>query len=162
MITTYTFSKDNNSKNNIFSFQKSSNKPNYSKIIDNIILGDVINKNSFLFKHATPSIKKNEDANIFLANLGYTPSYYDAVNFLANYKSYNKKYTLPYKLNKMYTLSDGTPIIFYDDEIQIGFDSYKYSDFADISFINGITSNTKKIIINIFATAGSSIDINIL
>ena len=62
----------------------------------------------------------------------------------------------------MYTLSDGTPIVFYDDEIQIGFDTYKYSDFSDLSFLNGITDNTKKIIINIYTTGAANININLL
>ena len=62
----------------------------------------------------------------------------------------------------MYTLSDGTPIVFYDDEIQIGFDTYKYNDFLNFSFLDGITDNTKKIIINIYTTGAADININLL
>ena len=62
----------------------------------------------------------------------------------------------------MYTLTDGTPIVFYDDEIQIGFDSYKYSDFSDFSFLSGLSANTKKTIINIYTNGAKNIDINIL
>ena len=155
MITTYTFSKNNN-KNNIFSF--SSSKPNYSKILDNIIIADVIKKNSYLFG------KKN-NADIFddLIGIKNTSSDLDkAIKFLANYKKYNTSYKLPYILGKMYTLSDGTPIIFYDDEIQIGFDTFKYNDFSDFSFLNGLSANTKKTIINIYTYGAKNIDINIL
>ena len=156
MITTYTFSKNNN-KNNIFSF--SSSKPNYSKTLDNIIIADVIKKNSYLFN------KKNNDAAIFdgLIGIKNTSSDLDkAIKFLANYKKYNTSYKLPYILGKMYTLSDGTPIIFYDDEIQIGFDTFKYNDFSDFSFLNGLSTNTKKTIINIYTYGAKNIDINIL
>ena len=83
-------------------------------------------------------------------------------NFVYNYKKCKKISNIPYIFGKMYTLSDGTPIVFYDDEIQIGFDTYKYSDFTDLSFLNGLTDNTKKIIINIYATAGTKININLL
>jgi hypothetical protein len=85
-----------------------------------------------------------------------------AANFLANYKNYKKIYNLPYILGKMYKLSDGTPIIFYDDEIQIGFDTYSYNDFGNIKFLNNLTSTTKDIIINIYTSNAGKIKINIL
>lgn len=159
MTTTFTFSKKNNNTNNPFRFNNSSS--NYSKIIDNGILADLIKKNSYLFKTTQ---KKNEDADIFLANLGktYSDDILKAANFLANYKKYYKKYTLPYTLGKMYTLTDGTPIVFYDDEIQIGFDSYSYSDLSDLSFIDALSAPTKKIIINIYTNSAANININLL
>ena len=61
----------------------------------------------------------------------------------------------------MYTLSDGTPIIFYDDEIQIGFDTYKYSNFNNISFLNSLTPKTKNTIINIYIKGNANININL-
>lgn len=165
MITTYTFgSKNNTSKKNIFSFPKSSNKPNYSKILDNLIIADVIDKNDYLFKSSIAAkAKKAEDAIIFNSLIGNTNSALDnAIKFLANYKKYKKSYTIPYIYGKMYTLSDGTPIIFYDDEIQIGFDTYKYDDFSDTLFLNCLTPNKKKIIIDIYINGAANIDINIL
>ena len=165
MITTYTFGNKNTSKNNnIFSFPKSSSKPNYSKILDDIIIADVINENSYLFGNSiAKTAKKIEDACIFDALLGKKSTKFDnAVKFLANYKKLKKNYTIPYILGKMYTLTDGTPIIFYDDEIQIGFDSYKYSDFSNLSFLNALDTNTKKTIINIYTNGAANIDINIL
>ena len=47
MITTYTFGKKNNNNN----FFHTSSKPNYSKILDDIIITDIIDKNSYLFKN---------------------------------------------------------------------------------------------------------------
>ena len=62
----------------------------------------------------------------------------------------------------MYKLVDGTPIIFYDDEIQIGFDTYKYKSFSDNLFLNNLTTTTKNVIINIFTSGLGNIKINIL
>lgn len=157
MITTYTFGKKNNSKKNIFSFSNNSSKPNYSKILDDLIIADVIDKNDYLFKAA----KKHEDACIFSSLIGKS-KLDNAISFLANYKKYKKNHNIPYIYGKMYTLSDGTPIVFYEDEIQIGFDSYKYNDFSDTLFLNSLTPNKKKIIIDIYVNGAANIDINIL
>ena len=81
--------------------------------------------------------------------------------FITNYKLYTKKYKLPFILGKMYTLTDGTPIVFYDDEIQIGFDTYRYTDFADFSFLSGLKASTKKTIINIYTNGAAHININL-
>lgn len=154
-MTTYTFGKKNNKSFNSF---HTSSKPNYSKILDDIIITDVINKNSYLFG------KKNDTSNINSILLGASTSDSKldaAIDFLANYKK-PKNYYLPFKLNTMYTLSDGTPIIFYDDEIQIGFDTFKYTDFSNLSFINALTPKKKKIIIDIYTFGNANIDINIL
>ena len=160
MITTYTFSKKNNN-NNIFSFQKSSSKPNYSKILDDIIISDVIDKNDYLFKNTYN--KKKEDSIIFKSLLNNSSSKLDnAIKFLANYKNIKKNYSIPYIYGKMYTLTDGTPIVFYDDEIQIGFDTFKYNDFSDSLFLSNLSANTKKLIINIYINGAANIDINIL
>lgn len=158
MIKTFTFGKINNNKNNTFCFNN--NSTNYSKILDNIIIADITKKNDFLFKN-----KKSYTIDDIL--LGATHKYDSsdldkAIKFLTNYKTLKKSYTLPYKLNKMYTLSDGTPIIFYDDEIQIGFDVYKYDDFSDYSFLDSLNKKTKDIIINIYTTGSANININLL
>ena len=156
MITTYTFGKKNN--NHGINFFPSSSKPNYSKILDDIILADVINKNSYLFDKII-----EDDLSDIIIN-GKTKKDIElskATKFLANYKKTKKIYNLPFKLNKTYTLSDGTPIIFYDDEIQIGFDYYSYADFSDIAFINALTPKKKKIIIDIYTTSGIDININL-
>lgn len=157
MITTYTFGKKNN---NSIPFSTSS-KPNYSKILDNLVIADVIKKNSYLFNN---SKKNDEDSALFKALLGkkYDTKLDNAIDFLANYKKYKKSYSIPYIYGKMYTLSDGTPIVFYEDEIQIGFDSYKYTDFSDFNFLNSLSTNTKKTIINIYTNGAANININLL
>lgn len=158
MITTYTFGKKNN--NNSIPFSTSS-KPNYSKILDDLIIADVIKKNSYLFNN---SKKNDEDSALFNALLGkkYDTKLDNAIDFLANYKKYKKSYSIPYIYGKMYTLSDGTPIVFYEDEIQIGFDSYKYTDFSDFNFLKSLSTNTKKTIINIYTNGAANININLL
>ena len=152
MIKTYKFTTKKNNNTTFIPFNTISYEPNYSEIIDNIILADIKKKNSYLF---------TSDSTTYIplssSYLKADDKFIKAANFLANYKKNKKIYkTIPYELGKMYTLSDGTPIVFYDDEIQIGFDTFKYSDFSDLSFLNGISDNTKKAIINI------SININLL
>ena len=144
MITTYTFGKKNN--NNSIPFSTSS-KPNYSKILDDLVIADVIKKNSYLF----------DTYNDYLDDLLTSKPLKDdndefikAAKFLANYKKNYYKLPKKYIYGKMYTLSDGTPVVFYDDEIQIGFDTYKYTDFGDTILLNTLPSKTKKIIINIY------------
>lgn len=158
MITTYTFGKSNNSFNN--KFFHTSSKPNYSKIIDDIILADVIDKNKYLFKSSN-----TDYIDDILLNAKPTKEIDDellkATMFLANYKKPKKSYILPFKLNTLYTLADGTPIIFFDDEIQIGSDSYKYTEFGNLSFINKLTPSKKKIIIDIYTKGNIDININL-
>lgn len=149
MIKTYTFKNNNNTKNT-FSFP---NKfINYSKILDDIITTDVIKKNNYLFANAHFG---NGDSKIIDIDDDFTK----AAKFLANYKK-NKSIKLPFIYGKMYTLSNGTPVVFYDDEIQIGFDTYSYNDFNDFSFLNNLSESTKKTIIKIYLN-GSDAKINI-
>lgn len=147
MTKTFSFTSKKNNNNNKFFLNTGTT--DYSKAIDNIILSDVINKNKYLFddynyKYTT------DDTPIILtgSNLKADDEYIKATKFLANYKNLAKKGL--YSLNKMYTLDDGTRIVFYDDEIQIGSLFYKYSDFGNASLLNNITEPTKKIIINIY------------
>lgn len=149
-MKTYTF-KNNNKTNNTYSFHTNTGI-DYSSILDNLIATDIAKKNDYLFAdmYFGPSskIKINDD-------------FAKAAKFLANYKKNNKKtYTLPFIYGKMYTLSDGTPIVFYDDEIQIGFDYYSYDSFNDLSFLNLLGESTKKTIINIYLN-GTDAKINI-
>ena len=166
MTKTFNFyTKDNNNNNSIFL----GNTTNYSSILDNIITADIIKKNSYLFDY---NKKKNDD--LIDALIGNDPiiltgstlkasdEFTKAATFLANYKKYKKTYNIPYSIGKMYTLSDGTPIIFYDDEIQIGFDTIKYSKFNDLSFLSSLTAPTKKTIINIYTFGTGNININLL
>lgn len=139
-MTKYTFTTKNNN-------YKSAN---YSKMLDDIIAADIANKNSFLF---------DTNKNKFFDNLFKTKKktitkndYYDAIKYLCDYNKKNK-----FIIGHTYTLNDGTPIIFYDDEIQIGFDIYKYSDFL-FDTIDIIDEPKKNIIIDIYS---DSINISI-
>lgn len=146
----YTFNT-NSSKSNKSIFTPS--EPDYSKILDDLILTDIKEKNSYLFDY-------NTDDNYYGADIiiGGTKKAYDftkAATYLANIL--NKK---KFIIGKTYKLIDGTPIIFYDDEIQIGFDIFKYSDFYNYDFLKAIEPKTKKIIIDIYLNS-NKIDINI-
>lgn len=166
MKKTFKFSGNYNSINNN-PFLANTSSTNYSQILDDIILTDVIKKNDYLFKPFT----KNENADYFLTHTyPYTKNEYyfgdpklnNAIKFITNYKKYNKKYNLPYIIGKCYTLSDGTPIVFYENNIQIGYDFYDYDDFLDTSFLKNLSTNKKKIIIDIYIKGAKNIDINIL
>lgn len=150
-MKTYTFTTSKKS-NNIPS------STNYSEILDNIIFTDVIKKNDYLFTYNEPIKTQYTDSfvdaivddifdkNIITFNLKDN-DFIKASSFLANL---NKHYS-PFEFGKIYKLTDGTPIIFYDNEIQIGCDCFSYSDFADINFLNAIKPKTKKTIIDIYA-----------
>lgn len=131
-------------KNNIFNNNSTND---YSKILDNIIADHLIKTNSYLssYKPAATILKDN--------------AFEAAAKFLANYNT-KKSITLPFIIGKTYKLFDGTPIIFYDDEIQIGFDVFSYDDFANITFLNTLPIKTKKTIIDIYAN-GMHINIKI-
>lgn len=143
MTKTYKFYTGNKNNNNIIN----NGSTNYSSILDDIIVSDVIKKNSYLFNSYNDYLddlltsKPLKDDNL---------EFIKAAKFLANYKKNYYKLPKKYIYGKMYTLSDGTPIVFYDDEIQIGFDTYKYTDFGDTILLNTLPSKTKKIIINIY------------
>lgn len=106
-------------KTTVFTINKNNNYgTNYSEILDNIILDSVIKNNSYLFKSA----KKKSDDDLIDAmfndintykykHLKADDDFISACNFLANYSKANT-YAIPYKMNTLYRLSDGTPIIF--------------------------------------------------
>lgn len=145
MITTYDI-KFNNTTNN------ANNGNIYSKMLDDIILDTIMKNNSYLYD----AKKKEADLiDAMFANIDNTyinkplkgdDLFTKACKVLAGY---NKKKAKGITLGKVYRLTDGTAIIFYDDEIQIGTDLYSYADFDDYSFISGLTPEKKKIIIEI-------------
>lgn len=145
-MKTYNFKTNefNNNNNQFFT------DTDYSEILNAIITDDVIKKNDYLFnKNTTESY--NNSSSTDLNNL------LKAANYLANYKQPNSK---KFAYGKTYYLIDGTPIIFYDDEIQIGFDVFKYDDFGIDAFINNLKPSTKKLIIDIYTNA-NNIKVNI-
>lgn len=151
--TIYTINNSTTSSNSFFH----SAKTNYSKILDDLITADLIKKNSYLNGYIDgdfincmmkDSAKKHPGIIIGSYALKDDKKLIDAANFLAEYKK-KKDITSKFILGKTYKLSDGTPIIFYDDEIQIGFDLYTYDDFKDITFLKALPTTTKSAIINI-------------
>lgn len=144
-MTTYDIKfTDNNIKN-------TNNGNIYSKILDDIILSTVKKNNSYLFN----TKKKDDDLIDAMFNeLDHTYIYKrdslfaEACKILANYGK-KKSIMKGIKLGKIYRLENGLPIIFYNDEIQIGTDIYSYSDFSDYDFISSLSPEIKKTIINI-------------
>lgn len=144
-MTTYDIKfTDNNIKN-------ANNGNIYSQILDDIILSTVKKNNSYLFN----TKKKNDDLIDAMFNeLDHTYIYKrdnlfaEACKILANYGK-KKSIMKGIKLGKIYRLENGLPIIFYNDEIQIGTDIYSYSDFNDYDFISSLSPEVKKTIINI-------------
>lgn len=145
-------------KTTIYTFNntKKTNNADYSKILDSIIADTLMKNNKYMFKDTK---KKEEDALIDAlfddikkckdTSLKGDIEFAKACAFLANYGKDKKSYTIPYKLNTLYRLLDGTPVIFYDDEIQIGTELYEYADFDNLDFINSLKPEMKKLIINI-------------
>lgn len=144
-MTTYDIKfTDNNIKN-------TNNGNIYSQILDNIILSTVKKNNSYLFN----TKKKDDDLIDAMFNeLDHTYIYKrdslfaEACKILANYGK-KKSIMKGIKLGKIYRLENGLPIIFYNDEIQIGTDIYSYSDFNDYDFISSLSPEIKKTIISI-------------
>ena len=144
-MTTYDIKFTDNNIKNI------NNGNIYSQILDDIILSTVKKNNSYLFN----TKKKDDDLIDAMFNeLDHTYIYKrdslfaEACKILANYGK-KKSIMKGIKLGKIYRLENGLPIIFYNDEIQIGTDIYSYSDFNDYNFISSLSPEIKKTIINI-------------
>ena len=144
-MKTYTFNANecNNTSNSINSFFRTTT--DYSAMLDDIITADIVKKNSYLLGASTSVNITNSN------NDSFNPKEFaKAVEFLANYNKPKNNKKLNIIIGETYFLMDGTPIIFYDDEIQIGFYTFKYSDFALSSLIENLKPSTKKIIIDIY------------
>ena len=165
MSKTYTFKIANTSNNNTFL------GTNYSKILDNIIATNIKDTNPYLGKTYNKDYdeisaiiadsKKKHSFGLDCSLLGENDKFLKAANFIANYGKTTYK-TLPFIYGKTYKLIDGTPICFYDDEIQIGMDLYSYDSFSNTAFLKTLSAPTKKIIINILNAGNKNITINII
>lgn len=135
------------------------NGTDYSEILNNIIFDTVIKNNPYLME-TEKKAKEDTLIDAMFDKIGSTctfkckslkddDKFIKACDFLANYGKGKNSFKIPYKLNTIYRLTDGTPVIFYDDEIQIGTDLYSYSSFGDTDFISALTPEKKKIIIDI-------------
>jgi hypothetical protein len=138
----------NISKKNIISSNNtcpfSAKHTDYSKTLDDLILADIMDKNTYLYDTHTSSndiyLDKIIDYNTKKDN------FITAINFINGYKKKN----FPYIIGETYTLSDGTPIIFFEDSIQIGFDLYYFDDIKSPIFLKNITPSLKKKIATIY------------
>lgn len=147
----YTFDINTNTSS---SFHNS--KPNYSKILDDLIHADIMEKNYYLksdYKNNTTGdiyLDKMIGINEYSGGLKDANAFANAINILNNYNAKKNTNKLPYIYGKTYTLDDGTPIIFFDDSVQIGFDLYYYKDFGKPTFINNLSTSIKNTIIDIY------------
>lgn len=151
----YTIKINDNKKNNTgFNFR---NIKNASKDLDDLILTNMIKMNPYLkgtksdptldamFIEASMSkddhiIISNRD-NSYLLKDNFDTEFIKAANFLSQYNPTGKRY---------YTLFDGTPIEFFEDEIQIGYDLIPLYKLSTPKYYNTFTPETKNLIINIF------------
>lgn len=164
-MTTTTFKIANNTSN----FRNNNfNTTDYSKILDNIIAANIINTNPYLKKTKDPediitTLLNDSKKKHGFKSFGINNTLAEAANFIANYSKHKEAYyKIPFAIGKTYKLIDGTPFCFYDDEIQIGMDLFKYDDLDSLPFLYKLEEPTKKIIINIFNANKSNIKISII
>ena len=158
-MTKYTFNLKNKNNDNSFIYTNPSSKPDYSKMLDDLIASDIAAKNEYLFgdynKPTTETIKikiKNNSEDSIINNIIDDASkkkitIIDACNFFSNFKKNNFG---PFIKDKIYYLSDGTPFYLTDDYITIGFDTYYFYEFGKPTFLSTISDSFKKTIMTIF------------
>lgn len=153
----YTIKFNNKNNNNSFNFRNLASNP--SKDLDNLILSNLIKMNPYL----ADTTKKNDSGlldamfaeagldsgsdriiikNRFTSNLledDFDSKFAKAARFLANYTPTKKIY-----------LTDGTPITFFEDEIQIGYTLIPLYKLTSPEYYTLLAPETKKTIINIF------------
>lgn len=149
--------KFNNTKNNSnFSFRNLFRR-NSSKTLDDIILSNLVKMNPYLKKtyssdplldamfddaglNTTDNIIVIPNRTRYLLKDDIDLDFITAANFLSSYTP-EKKY---------YTLFDNTPVVFFEDEIQIGYDLIPLDYLRTPKYYNTFTTSMKKTIINIF------------
>lgn len=155
----FIFKTNNNNTNNTNNSNYSFRKYNYSKILDDLIINNIMDNNQYITDAIIAHDLPNSGKTMYIKNNTIDNKFIKAFKFLANFNN-EAPTNLPFKFGKLYKLTNGMPIIFYKDEIQIGFDLYSYNDFADIDFIKSLNTNTKKTIIEIY-TNSNNIEISL-
>lgn len=150
-MKTYNFKLNNNNTSTFSNNFHTCSTTDYSKILDDLIYADIIDKNSWL------GINKNDTLidNLIDESKKYEYTFKNdddlfakAAAFLA---SYNKpSFKFPFKKDKTYELSDGTIITITDDYIHINEKMYFFNLFDDYSFIKALTPKEKKTICTIY------------
>ena len=141
-MTKYTFSLKNNNNTTTF-FTPSNKSTDYSKMLDDLILSDIINKNEWL------KTTKNNNSTIILKDIDLYGDSLDkkVCSYFANCKLGNN---CPFIKDKIYYLADGTPFYITDDYITIGFDTYYFYEFGKPMFFSNLSENMKKTICEIY------------
>lgn len=141
-MTKYTFSLKNNNNTTTF-FTPSNKSTDYSKMLDDLILSDIINKNPWL------KTEKNNNSTIILKDIDLYGDSLDkkVCSCFANYKLGNN---CPFIKDKIYYLADGTPFYITDDYITIGFNTYYFYEFGKPMFFSNLSESMKKTICEIY------------
>ena len=141
-MTKYTFSLKNNNNTTTF-FTPSNKSTDYSKMLDDLIFSDIINKNEWL------KTTKNNNSTIILKDIDLYGDSLDkkVCSYFANYKLGNN---CPFIKDKIYYLADGTPFYITDDYITIGFNTYYFYEFGKPMFFSNLSESMKKTICEIY------------
>lgn len=145
----YTF-KLNNNNTPSFNTTFRTKSTDYSKILDDLILDDIIDKNPWLGKKSHEELFIDnliEESNKYTTTFILDNDFYKAAKFLENYNSSTFK---PYKKNKTYELSDGSIITITDDYIHINDEMIFFNLLSDKTFIKTLTPKMKKTICTIY------------
>jgi hypothetical protein len=133
------------------------NNNNASKALDDLILSNMIKMNPYLAYKKKDNLlgsmfdaagfDSSDNDTIIISNRPnsnflkgtFDARFAEAAKFLASYTPTKKIY-----------FTDGTPIAFFEDEIQIGDTLIPLYELTSPKYYNAFTPETKKIIINIF------------
>lgn len=153
MNKTYIFT---NTKKTITPSNTTITTSGWTKIIDDLILANVKKCNPWL-----NYTKSSDAADIFSASINKKKNNSDFFAKAAKYLSTNSpKNSKKFIIGKTYYFGN-TPIIFYDDEIQIDCETFSYDSFDDFDFLNSLTEKNKKTIIDIYIKDNADVTINI-
>ena len=162
-MTKYTFSinnSKNNNNNNTCPFYNKCKSTDYSKMLDDLINADIMEKNSWLntgkktIKTCTPIIDytyTNIDTGDLLSDihtiLDKKEAYEDAYKFFATLNPFG---TCPYKMNKLYKIGNDIKFMILIDGILINDKMFFYDDFNNFDIISDFTPKMKKTIATIY------------
>lgn len=145
MNKTYSFKINNNTKKNNNKKQTKFFNKSFSEALNDTIFANVIKNNPWMAElfGTTP---KDDDRIYVINNTKDTTYDYDeflsALNYLANLDDYKDTYD--------YELIDGTPIKFFGNKVQIGYDLIPLNRTYTIDMFNALKPKTKKTIIDIY------------
>lgn len=144
----YTFALNDNFRNNNTTI---TNKTDWSSILDDIISNNIKKNNPYLNAYTYATCYNCPLSNSICNTSGILKDddYIKAALFLSKFNKRNDFKKINCERGKIYHIGS-TPIIYYDDEIQIGFDIIPYRALKNRDYILGLTDDTKNAIINIY------------